>query len=1132
MLLTLPPELFFFIYIELDITDTLSFRQASGGPPNRHGCTKALWIRLFERLFHDSLIPPSLINYTSFDAATLETLAHRISTLSRRENLPPTVSHAWRTQLPRGIQWVGLAASRWLIAASSDRQVSTLQCWDLTRAFNGDDSPVAQIYLPAQVKTAKLEVQQSGIILALGLMNPSTALYVVSLKRKSDCVVFVHEYSLIGSSHVLMLHDAFVGCAIREALNEPHIVNWKTGALLDIQPPPGGLDIPSRRSVPHLMTMWTEDTLVIVRFDALEFYRREGDRLLFLRLSKFQNEEDRIQEVTVCQHCDLAYLQLAIVAHCNIRLLTVGWDNQEIIINAVSITDFSPYELGFPIIRLGTSQSSTRIVWVSGHGWIKSGIKPSLAIFSLTKHSTSALMWKDENVHAPALWAFSIVDYDDILGLTVVGNHFGELAVYDHVGGYAKLVGSSFGAAPVLEANRTVISEALDECVISGSPFHLDIPFPVTRAMSHAELVSSRAGRWAQDNLDLDPQVWIRTNFTTDTIVTKKDRFIDYDTWEGQPGDQGWLLSHMYGLPGEIIPQAFASFHPESIDTTHVYWRNIMLFRLSPNGTNIPSSQGFSSSRLEGRLSMGKERDRGVTYDRSDFVDAPMSDSLRRTHSAPAPSAIRPPPPAALPSSLRHSESHPPPSTSAHSPQLVPPTLPSTPTTATAPPTTNPSVHTRIITFFGYGRGASRSRKQLVSLWYNLTWGFVQIVLIITMLSIGATTESKTIPGRSEFLACRSLSAWDCTYILRVCLSSSMTYWGWRRDRQAHTRANDPERPNTRHPNEPAPMPPSPGEIAAIQAALPHTVLYSRLSILSSLFTLSWFLTAHILAYSSVHTCRNSSPHIWWLTFGILCIMYLVVLEVIILGFVVFVVAPIVFLFWNVVLICLGRHPMQNPGLIRPDVGKLSQSVVDKIPLVMYIPAPPDAAPGSLPLPQAVYSYPPKAPTAQAPPRKHRFKFLRKSTKAADPTATASDKPEETEQDAPEAWEDNWERTTGYPFVMLENNRASCAICLMDFEEPKKKGESEAAPAPESSGIQEVPVEPSGPEESDGTLRLQDAGEGAQPLRLLACGHVFHAPCLDPWLTDVSGRCPVCQRPVEIPNEPGKKKGARRRRNA
>jgi len=59
--------------------------------------------------------------------------------------------------------------------------------------------------------------------------------------------------------------------------------------------------------------------------------------------------------------------------------------------------------------------------------------------------------------------------------------------------------------------------------------------------------------------------------------------------------------------------------------------------------------------------------------------------------------------------------------------------------------------------------------------------------------------------------------------------------------------------------------------------------------------TLSWFLTAHILEYTSINTCRQTSPHLWWLVFGILCILYLMVLEVVLLGIIVLVVAPILF---------------------------------------------------------------------------------------------------------------------------------------------------------------------------------------------------------------------------------------------
>jgi len=142
--------------------------------------------------------------------------------------------------------------------------------------------------------------------------------------------------------------------------------------------------------------------------------------------------------------------------------------------------------------------------------------------------------------------------------------------------------------------------------------------------------------------------------------------------------------------------------------------------------------------------------------------------------------------------------------------------------------------------------------------------------------------------------------------------------------------------------------------------------------------------------------------------------------------------------------------------------------------------------------------------------------------------------------------------------VQLDSHRASCAICLLDFQEPRRVGvaahESDALaktqkhkeaaenqatgdPVAQREGEADVTEQTAAlalPGE-DLSLRLQDAGQGPQPLRLLKCGHVFHVSaslpaadpvlttlttavlqktCVDPWLLDVSGRCPVCQRPV------------------
>ena len=189
-------------------------------------------------------------------------------------------------------------------------------------------------------------------------------------------------------------------------------------------------------------------------------------------------------------------------------------------------------------------------------------------------------------------------------------------------------------------------------------------------------------------------------------------------------------------------------------------------------------------------------------------------------------------------------------------------------------------------------------------------------------------------------------------------------------------------------------------------------------------------------------------------------------------------------LVWNVFLMCIGQHPLQNPHSIKPEIGKLSKAAVEKIPLVLYIPAPEDQEPGPIPKPPAVHTYP---PTSKPKPPKRRFFFLRRK-KSGEPGSKEKGKAN-GDSSSTDSWEDNWEKSE-YPFVRLEGNRAACAICLMDFDEPKRVGsnsgkDDEDRDAEVKGDENEVP-------QHHEELRLEDAGEGPQPLRLLACGHVFH----------------------------------------
>lgn len=476
-----------------------------------------------------------------------------------------------------------------------------------------------------------------------------------------------------------------------------------------------------------------------------------------------------------------------------------------------------------------------------------------------------------------------------------------------------------------------------------------------------------------------------------------------------------------------------------------------------------------------------------------------------------------------------------------------------------------------LLAYLGIGRHAIQKRKALAVLVWSFFWSLSQITVIVTISILsGVVFKNPLPPGGLEWSACdRPLGIWACLWIVRVLLSASLSYWEYLRELDAiqnyilgaptiirrGNRTNTIPRADRRQLQ--------PIRQQGIIVPQPNPA-YTRLSVLCSLLTLSWFLTAHILEYTSINTCRHTSPHLWWLVFGILCIMYLMVFEVIVIGFIVLVITPIVFVFWNILLICLGRHPIQNPHIIKPDIDKLPKTLVEKIPLVMYIPPPPEGSDLKATSPKIItspHSYPPKSAATSPPKPKPRFRFLKpKGSKSKESSKSLNAVPADVEKDPgtgqPLTWSDYWEESE-YPFVVLEGNRAACAICLMDFEEPKKKSRTEGSVGKEDKVVEgktaaevgdrgvegkdeiaETEKKSKGvePNQESGSgiilearaggsagLHLEDAGEEAQPLRLLTCGHVFHKTCLDPWLIDVSGRCPVCQRPVEIPGQKTKK---------
>ncbi|KAJ7704433.1 hypothetical protein B0H17DRAFT_1039655 [Mycena rosella] len=460
----------------------------------------------------------------------------------------------WRLYLPQSINWLRLIAGTWLFVASSDNHVSKISCWDLSLVFQGYIEPLAEAYLPGQVKTGKLEVQASGIVLALGLGAESLSVHIITLRQHSGCHSFSELCRIEGSSHVLTLCGDLVACAVRHGAVVPHVVNWRNTRVQDIPPPPGGLDIPGRRSVPHLMTIWS-GILVILRTDALEFYTLPSptiDSIVFVKLIKIPT----VWEAAVCDQsasvasADIQPLRLIVISSLGIgmcvieRELLEAWDEDRIFYQ-IPLAEYPPSgDDDPPWYRLCVGASGRRSLWVSapvtddtvtfGPHFVCMVIPPRLS-----GTEERLISWSNYDPVQPALWALPAVDFDDALGLTVMGNCFGEIAIYDHDGRYPERCGA-------LGKDFTDQGSPIPP-LLPAKPIFLGlsvVPRPPASSMQFEPAIVSQ---WSQDRLVLH-------GWSTDWT-----EYWNWDLWQGVPDDYVWVLQHAYGFPGPAIPQAYAN---------------------------------------------------------------------------------------------------------------------------------------------------------------------------------------------------------------------------------------------------------------------------------------------------------------------------------------------------------------------------------------------------------------------------------------------------------------------------------------------------------------------------------------------------------------------------------------------
>ncbi|KAJ6492781.1 hypothetical protein C8R47DRAFT_422000 [Mycena vitilis] len=210
--------------------------------------------------------------------------------------------------------------------------------------------------------------------------------------------------------------------------------------------------------------------------------------------------------------------------------------------------------------RLTSNGTGHRALWISAEdAWTTNYPNyPHLVSMAISPGTPKPLIrWTNDIPADPALWAFPTMDFDEALGFTVIGNCFGELAIYDSIDSDPT---NCCGLGVDFTGQNCVTLP-----LISLTPVPLNLRLAPRKLIGESAPDRSLVSHWIKDDLPLDRSFWCTDMFC--------DRYCNWDAWQGNLGDNAWCLNHAFGFPILPIPQAHALYRDDD-DTIYVIVRS------------------------------------------------------------------------------------------------------------------------------------------------------------------------------------------------------------------------------------------------------------------------------------------------------------------------------------------------------------------------------------------------------------------------------------------------------------------------------------------------------------------------------------------------------------------------------